>query len=87
MPMTLKQLQRMMEKDVAPYLPMGFIRTNFVSKEIVGPDRRVLSIDIGHRNVWVNEDGEVEATGTLMLDDDPQDLIEAAKPMPRFGKA
>jgi len=65
--MTLDQLKSVLDKQFgAPFLAQGHVRTAWIKHR---DGSRALSIHIGRRDVTITEDGTVETTGTLMLDD------------------
>jgi hypothetical protein len=65
--MTLEQLQTILTKDFGPpFLAEGMVRAEF--KTVGYPPCRVLQINIGRRDVWIEEDGHVSGAGTCMVE-------------------
>ena len=63
--MTLETLKAVLDNHFGPpFLPEGHVRTKFIDTKA----GRVLQINIGRRDIWIDEDGAVSASGTSLMD-------------------
>ena len=60
--MTLEQLKKVMDQFCPPFLPRDYVKTVWHSNPETG--KKTLGIIIGQRDIEVDENGTVIATGT-----------------------
>jgi hypothetical protein len=60
---TIDRLKEIVDEHFrSPFISKHFVRTHF--PECKPGQKRVLAIKIGRRDIWIDEDGNVEASGT-----------------------
>lgn len=60
---TLEQIKQILEENFTPpFLEEGMVKAKFV--EPIEGKEKTLQINIGRRDIWLNEKGEVTAAGT-----------------------
>ena len=65
---TLERIKEILDQHFSePFLPEGHVRAHFVTS----PGEKTLQVNIGRRDVWITEDGEVTAAGTCLVESEP----------------
>ncbi len=60
---TLDKLKEIIDQHFAPpFLDEGHVKTKFIEHT----KEKTLQINIGRRDIWINEDGKVTGAGTFV---------------------
>ena len=63
--MTLEQLKEVLEHHFSePFLARDYVRARFIESTA----EKTLQINIGRRDIWLNEKGEVTGAGTYLIE-------------------
>ena len=71
--MTLDKLRELLVTTFGPpFLPEGHVRAEWAKAY---PDQTVLSVHIGRRDVWIDENGDKLGAGTMLVGDVPEGVM------------